>query len=197
MVGLWNRELEEHVHSFVSQAVLVQKWDAVMLENFKKIVQLQNQVRNVQVAQVKLNALLETIKAHQSDFHTLLDQLETSMDQLPKRAQASPEELRREEAFALAEEIDSALLNMGDQLAQTIGTLNSTTEKSMDPTNPLSAVLKILNLHQNSLGWLDSTANELQNALQAAQRNVSQLQVSDQATMRGRDQQEYAYQSPY
>ena len=168
-----------------------------MLDNFKKIVQLQNQVRNVQVAQVKLNALLETIKSHQSDFHSLLDQLESSVEQLPKRAQLSAEEMRREEAFQLAEEIDSALLNMGDQLGATIQTLNSTTEKTMDPSNPLSGVLKILNVHQNSLEWLDSTANELQNSLTAAQRNVSSLQVADQSQVRGMRQDYSQYQSPY
>jgi nuclear pore complex protein Nup62 len=114
LVSLWSRELEEHVHSFVAQAVQVASWDASMLDNFKKIVQLQNQVRNVQTAQTQLHALLATIQAHQAEFHSLLDNLEAGVDSLPSSRAAganhqqmmAPEEMRREEAFQLAEQID-------------------------------------------------------------------------------------------
>ena len=188
---LWGRELEEHVQSFVEQAVLVSKWDSVMLENFKKIVQLQNQVRNVQLAQVQLNALLGTIKAHQGEFHGLLDQLESSVESLPRRTQQlSAEELRREEAFLLAESIDRDLLNMSDALASTVQALNASTERQLAPDNPLSAVLKILNVHQNTLTWLDTSAGELQTSLQSAQRNVAQMQGQEQ-TARGARLNEY------
>lgn len=197
MVQLWSRELEDHVHSFVSQASLVQQWDSVLLANFKRIVALQTQARNVQVAQGRLNALLDTIKSHQSDFNVLLDQLESSVEQLPKRATPSAEEMRREEAFALAEEIDAALLHMADQLGGTVSALNAATEKQMDPTNPLSAVLKILNVHQNSLAWLDTTAADLQKELTATQRGVSQLQVQDQSQGRAMRQDYQAYQGRY
>jgi peptidoglycan hydrolase CwlO-like protein len=84
-----------------------------MLDNFKKIVQLQNQVRNVQTAQTQLHALLATIQAHQAEFHSLLDNLEAGVDSLPSSRAAganqqmmAPEEMRREEAFQLAEQID-------------------------------------------------------------------------------------------
>lgn len=178
MVLLWGRELEDHVHSFVEQAVLVSKWDEIMLGNFKKIVQLQNQVRNVQLAQAQLNGLLGTIKAHQSEFHSLLDNLEGAVESLPKRAQISAEELRREEAFILAESIDRDLLNMSDALSSTVSQLNTSTERQLSPDNPLSAILKILNVHQNSLNWLEDSAGELQNSLQSVQRNVSQITVA-------------------
>ena len=172
---LWGRELEDHVHSFVEQAVLVSKWDEIMLGNFKKIVQLQNQVRNVQLAQAQLNGLLGTIKAHQGEFHSLLDNLEGAVESLPKRAQMSAEELRREEAFLLAESLDRDLLNMSDALSSTVVSLNTATERSLAPDNPLSAILKILNVHQNSLNWLEDSASELQNSLQSVQRNVSHI----------------------
>lgn len=83
------------------------------------------------------------------------------------------------------------LLNMADTLASTVASLNTATERQLDPDNPLAAVLKILNVHHNSLSWIDDTASQLQHALTAVQRNVSQMQVQDQTQMRGTRQNAY------
>jgi len=183
-----------------------------MLSNFKSIVSLQNQVRQVQLAQTKLNALLDTLKTNQSDFATMLDGLEASLDQLPKRGAAaggmggmgggmesgSGEELAREQAFNLAEDIDASLLTMADQLSTCVESLNSHTERAIDPSNPLSAVVKILNVHQNSLNWIEQNAQELQTALNTAQRGMAQMQVQDPAQMRlAARMNEYGYDNQW
>jgi len=196
-VSLWSRELETHVQSFVSQAVQVAAWDSAMLDNFKKIVQLQNQVRNVQAAQTQLHALLATIQAHQQECHQMLDQLESQVEALPPRANPAPEEMRREEAFALAEQIDRDLLNMSDALASTVSSLNASTERSLAPTNPLSSVLKILNVHQDALGWLDGTARDVSASLAQTQRAVQQLQVQEQTSSRARAEFDQSWQRHY
>jgi hypothetical protein len=221
LVSLWSRELEEHVRSFVAQAELVSQWDTAMLENFKKIVQLQNQVRNVQLAQTQLHTLLGTIQDYQAEFHQRLDELERGVDAIPQRGTVSGEEMRREEAYRLAEQIDRTwpahkggkrivgeyfnqecsccvvgssgdLLNMSDTLASTVTSLNASTERSLEPAHPLSAVVKILNVHQDALAWLEEQTQEVGRALTATQSNVQSMQVQEQSSnMRAQRLSEY------
>lgn len=111
----------------------------------------------------------------------MLDTLEKQVETIPKRA-LTGDELKREEAYTLAEEIDSSLTNMSDSLVDTIRTLNMSTDRQFDPTNPFSAVLKILNVHMNSLQWIENNASEVENLLESTNAEVR----TSQETERGR-----------
>jgi hypothetical protein len=89
------------------------------------------------------------------------------------------------------------LLNMSDALASTVLSLNKSTERTLDPSNPLAAVLKILNVHQDALGWLDGTARDVAAALAQTQRHVQQMQVQEQTNSRARADYEAQWQRHY
>lgn len=183
IIGLWNRELEDHASAFVDQALLIAKWDELMLENLKKIIHLQNQVTSVQKQQTQLNGLLDTIRTNQEEFNTVLDELEEKVNQLPKRS--GNDDLKREEAYELAEVIDNSLLNMSETLSKSIQSLNNNTERHLDPNNPLTAVLKILNHHMTSLQWIEHSSEQLALKINVAQREVGATQTNTQNLQNG------------
>lgn len=49
----------------------------------------------------------------------------------------SHDEIKREDAYRLAEDIDNQLVQMSDSLKDTIEHLNKSTARSMDPQNPV------------------------------------------------------------
>jgi nuclear pore complex protein Nup62 len=68
---------------------------------------------------------------------------------------------QREEAYRLAEDIDSELNSMSATLLETIGDLNASATRQLDPANPLTQIIKILNMHMRSLQWVESQSVEL------------------------------------
>jgi len=76
-----------------------------------------------------------------------------SLDSIPRRISSS-DELKREETYRLAEDIDNSLHDMSDSLINTISLLNKTADRQLDTNNPLSQILKILNIHMDSIQWI-------------------------------------------
>jgi len=157
---MWNKDLEEHVQSFTEQANEIKKWDQQHFENGDKIIKLQQSVQDVQLSQQRLNRIIEAIKTNQQDLSQVISELERGVAAAGKRTLTS-DEIKREQAYKLAEEIDSQLTQMSESLNETVGKLNQAAERSLDPSNPLTKIVKILNVQMTSLNWIETAAADL------------------------------------
>lgn len=65
-------------------------------------------------------------------------------------------------SYQLAEGIDSQLKRMAQDLKDIIDHLNTTNASSQDSKNPIHQIAKILNLHMESLQWIDQNSAAMQ-----------------------------------
>ena len=161
---MWSADLEDHIAAFSSQCALIQSWDEQLIKNYDTIITLQTQVDTIQQQQMSMSRVMETIKSNQSELAVMLDGLENAIDSLPKPNAASltADDVRREKTYALAEQLDDDVHAMAQSLTSTIATLNSSNAAGLDDlSSPLMQLVAILNVHQNSLQWIETTTNEL------------------------------------
>ncbi len=167
ILNQWTRDLDEHVSTFTEQALRIRTRDQQLIEHGQKIMALQRNVQSVQMDQLKLTRVLETIKSNEEDLSQLITHLESSAEQGSKRT-STPDELRREDAYRMAEVVDDALNSMNGDLLDTISTLNKSTDSMLDPHHPITAVVKILNAHMTSLQYIESTTEQLEARLRTS-----------------------------
>jgi len=165
IIDLWNKDLEDHVQSFTEQANEIKKWDQQHFENGDKIIKLQQNVQDVQLSQQRLNRIIETIKTNQQDLFQVITELEKGVEKAGKK-NLNPDEIKREQAYKMAEDIENQLMQMSDSLNETIRKLNQTTERNLDPANPLTKIIKILNVQMTSLNWIENASLDLDAKLQ-------------------------------
>jgi len=186
---MWNKDLEDHVTAFTDQALEIKKWDQQLIDNGNKIITLQKSVQQAQVAQSKLNRIIQTIKISQQDLMGLVDQLEKiASDHSRANLKPGQDEIKRAEAYKLAEDIDAQLIQMSDSLTDTIKKLNTASDKTMDPHNPLTQIIKILNVQMNSLQWVEQNTVQVEQNLRKA---YDLMQMSRQGQVQFAGQRRY------
>lgn len=186
---MWNKELEDHVTAFQEHALEVKSWDERMFQNHDKIVHLDSQVEDVKYEQKKLDKILSKIKSNNNDLLQQIDELERFfVNRTDSSENLSNDERKREDAFALAQQIDGELSDMGETLTQTAERLSGLTNKSLshNANNTLAPVIKILNYQTASLQWIDDQSIDLNRRLQEADEQLKQLQLGKQVSMPSR-----------
>jgi nuclear pore complex protein Nup62 len=163
ILQMWASELEENVNTFTESARLVQQWDSQLMESFNSIKKLQEDLAIAQQQQSALNRLVETVKINQNDLSILIDQLEKQSTPTTQTSNAlSADVLKREESFALAEEIDSALSTLMESLTGTVKSVNTYSERGLENRSDMLAIVRILNMHLQTLQWIDRETGELE-----------------------------------
>lgn len=71
----------------------------------------------------------------------------------------------REYTYHLAENIDTQLKQMSEDLKEIIEHFNEA-NRAQDPSDPIVQIVKILNAHMNSLQWLIQRSNVLSQKIQ-------------------------------
>lgn len=173
---MWNKDLEDHVHSFIEQAREIKKFDTQLRDNGNKIIELHNGVLEVTESQTLLGNELETIKRDQEYLSQMIKEIEKLVDQSNKRNMRTKDELNREKAYKLAEDIDSQLMQMSDTIKETVIKLNRSNEQNIDPRNALNQIVKILNNQVTALQWIEGKSEDLETKLQKAQILVKKTQ---------------------
>jgi hypothetical protein len=220
ILNKWQQDLDQCTKDFHRQAVEVQGWDRVLIENGHAISKLYKSVGKVDETQNQIEQTLEYIESQQQELGAVLDQYEMQIRALmegststtaataggadaskaiggfglvgapggaggvaagrggmePIRFTAADEE--REKTYALAENLNKQVDEMGRQLASMIEDINSAkggasgAAGSVPQTvgglpglgtneNPITQIVKILDTHLTSLQWLDSSAEDL------------------------------------
>ncbi|XP_069668794.1 nuclear pore glycoprotein p62-like [Periplaneta americana] len=147
-INKWTLELEEQEKVFMNQATQVNAWDRLLIGNGEKIVGLNNAVERVKLEQQQLDNELDFILAQQRELEDCLAPLEK---ELGSNGVSDPE---REHIYQMAENMDTQLKQMSEDLKEIIEHLNET-NRTQDTSDPIVQIGRILNAHMNSLQWID------------------------------------------
>ncbi|XP_064384254.1 nuclear pore glycoprotein p62-like isoform X2 [Halichondria panicea] len=156
LINKWTLELQGQEELFLKQATQVNKWDRTLSENGDKIVELHGEVDRVKTEQERVNNELEMIEGQQSELNDLLASLESRIDHAPTHT-GHHADMQRNRTFTMAETVDSQLKQMSTDLKMIIEQMNKS-NTSADDENPFTQIVRILNAHTDSLGWIDHEA---------------------------------------
>ncbi|CAG9792408.1 unnamed protein product [Diatraea saccharalis] len=132
-INKWTLDLEEQEKTFINQATQINAWDRLLIANGEKIVELNDAVQSVKNEQEGLEHELDFVLAQQKELEELLAPLEKQLHDAPDRLR-DPE---REHMYSLAENLDSQLRQMSEDLKEVIEHLNET-NRSQDSNDPVS-----------------------------------------------------------
>ncbi|XP_076623310.1 nucleoporin 62 [Colletes latitarsis] len=158
-INKWTLELEEQEKVFVNQAAQVNAWDKLLISNGEKIVALNQEVERVKIEQQQLEHELDYVVGQQKELEDFLVPLEKELASLPV---SDPE---REYTYRLAEDLDTQLKRMSEDLKEIIEHLNQA-NRTQDSSDPIVQIGKILNAHMNSLQWLHQQTSLLNQKIQ-------------------------------
>ncbi|XP_006890006.1 PREDICTED: nuclear pore glycoprotein p62-like [Elephantulus edwardii] len=154
LIDKWSLDLEDHEKYFLHQATQVNAWDRTLLENGEKIITLHGEVEKMKKEQKRLEQELDFILSQQNELEDLLIPLEESVKDQSEPAYLQYADEERDRTYKLAENIDTQLKQMAQDLKDIIEHLN-TFQSPADNTDPLQQVCKILNAHMDSLHRID------------------------------------------
>ncbi|KAG7211374.1 hypothetical protein KM043_010663 [Ampulex compressa] len=158
-INKWTLELEEQEKVFVNQATQVNAWDKLLITNGEKIVTLNQEVERVKIEQQQLEHELDYVVGQQKELQDCLVPLEKEL------ASLSVSDPEREYTYRLAENLDTQLKQMSEDLKEIIEHLNEA-NRTQDSSDPIVQIGKILNAHMNSLQWLDQQTALLSQKIQ-------------------------------
>ncbi|OXU28446.1 hypothetical protein TSAR_016736 [Trichomalopsis sarcophagae] len=158
-INKWTLELEEQEKVFVNQATQINAWDRLLIANGEKIVTLNQEVERVKLEQQQLEHELDYVIGQQKELQDCLVPLEKEL------ALLSVTDPEREYTYRLAENIDTQLKQMSEDLKEIIEHLNEA-NRAQDSSDPIVQIVKILNAHMNSLQWLVQRTNLLNQKIQ-------------------------------
>lgn len=156
-INKWTLELEEQEKVFMNQVSQVNSWDRMLISNAEKIVNLNAAVEQVKLQQQQLEHELDFIVAQQRELEECLVPLETELENTTTTG-IDPE---REQTYDLAENLDSQLKQMSEDLKELIDLLNEMNRSGKDSNDPFVQIGRILNAHMNSLQWIDQNTTQL------------------------------------
>ncbi|XP_063834177.1 nuclear pore glycoprotein p62-like isoform X2 [Ostrinia nubilalis] len=170
-INKWTIELEDQEATFINQATQVNAWDRLLIANGEKIVELNDAVQSVKNEQESLEHELDFVLAQQRELEQLLAPLEKQLlDAAPDR----PRDPEIQHMYSLAENLDSQLRQMSEDLKEVIEHLNET-NRSQDSNDPIVQIGRILNAHMSSMQWVDSAIAQISSRLDALRATHDEL----------------------
>uniref|UniRef100_A0A4W4EYJ4 Nuclear pore glycoprotein p62 n=1 Tax=Electrophorus electricus TaxID=8005 RepID=A0A4W4EYJ4_ELEEL len=161
LINKWSSELEDQERHFLQQATQVNAWDRMLVENGEKITALHKDMEKVKLDQRRLDQELDFILSQQKELEDLLVPLEESVKEQSGTIYMQNADEERERTYKLAENVDSQLKRMSQDLKEIIEHLN-TSNGPADTSDPLQQICKILNAHMDSLQWVEQNSVLLQ-----------------------------------
>jgi len=179
----WTNELEEQEKKFIEQAVKVNYWDKTLMVNGEKITQLSNGITKIKTEHKKLEENVDKIKSMQRDLEATIEQLEIS---IPKGRTIIPE---RASMYARIENVDMQLQQTSKDLKEIIRHINDT-NRTVDKSDYVSQILKILNEHTDTLQWLNDNVDTAQECLEDVDRTHRAFRENQEQAIRAIFQKE-------
>ncbi|KPJ00529.1 Nuclear pore glycoprotein p62 [Papilio xuthus] len=124
------------------------------------IVELNDTIQSVKNEQQSLEHELDFVVAQQRELQEMLAPLERTLLADNDRLR-DPE---REHMYTLAENLDTQLRQMSEDLKEVIEHLNET-NRSQDTNDPIVQIGRILNAHMSSMQWIDNSIAQISTKL--------------------------------
>jgi len=178
IITRWASDLSKYQKEFQDQAAKVAAWDRLLVENGEKIQKLYLSTFEAERASTEVERQLASVECQQEELAAWLDRYEAEVDEMFSRQISQGETLQgpdqeRERTYKLAEKLTDRLDEMGKDLTTMIDAINeasATLTKSTKPDDPLSHIVRVLNVHLAQLQWIDQNATALQAKVTAAQK---------------------------
>lgn len=168
LINKWTLELEEQEKIFMNQATQVNSWDNMLISNSNKIMAINDAVEKVKIEQQALEQELEFISAQHSELDDCIKPLQ---DEFTK---SSHIDVEKAQTYILAENLDTQLRQMSEDLKEVIEHLNEANKNDNANDDPIVQIGLILNAHMSSLQWIESSASQITAQID----NISQMHDS-------------------
>ncbi|XP_030382578.1 nuclear pore glycoprotein p62-like [Scaptodrosophila lebanonensis] len=165
-LNLCTMELGEIEGEFIERAAQISATERALNQNNQKIVELNDAVQKLKLDQDMVAQELEVIDTQMGSLAETLVPLEKKFEELPCA------ELNQ--TSRLAENLDMQLKNMSGDLHELVGRLKQNNEEQSD-ADPVAQIGNILNTHVESLDWVSSQTNAIQQKLNEMEKAKNNL----------------------
>ena len=154
-INKWTSDLEEQGKLYGNQARHLNAWDRLLISNGEKILGVSNGIERIKQQQQQLDQELDFVLAQQKELEDCIAPLEKELDEVVVS------DIDRDQTYKLAENIDTQLKQMSEDLKEIIEHLNDETNKVQELSDPVIQIGRILNAHMNSLQWIDRNTSQI------------------------------------
>ncbi|KAB0804659.1 hypothetical protein PPYR_01629 [Photinus pyralis] len=158
-INKWTSDLEEQGKLFGNQARHLNAWDRLLISNAEKILGVSNGIERIKQQQDQLDQDLDFVLAQQKELEDCIAPLEKELSEIVVS------DVDRDQTYKLAENIDTQLKQMSEDLKEIIEHLNEDTNKVQEASDPIAQIGRILNAHMNSLQWIDRNTSQISSHL--------------------------------
>lgn len=120
---------------------------------------------------------LKFIEAHHTELEECITPLEKELERMPLG------DLDKAHTYQLAENLDTQLRQMSEDLKEVIEHLNEI-NKLQNPNDPIVQIGRILNAHMNSLQWVETSTAKINNKLDDVNRMYDTLRRNTERSLR-------------
>lgn len=177
MINKYTSELEEQEKVFINQATQVNSWDNLLNTNSKKIVELSNAVEKVKSEQKCLEDELKFIETQHTELEEFIAPLKKDVDKIPHS------DLEKAQTYSLAENLDTQLRQMSEDLKEVIEHLNEVS-KLQNSNDPIVQIGRILNAHMTSLQWIELSTSQINTKLEEINKMYDTLRRDTERSLR-------------
>lgn len=178
-IALWKAELEEDVKNYQKQAERVKMWDQQLRENQKVLNALVDTVHRLYLDQETLWNNIDQISELQCDIDRDLNELSLEVDKELEALDIQPTEASyiREQIYTRASDVDLHLTQMREGVEKIVAELNEARggEEAGKGSSDLSKILKVLNVHNDSLTFIESRSSHLERDARGLLRQMENL----------------------
>ncbi|XP_036031078.1 nucleoporin-62 C-terminal-like protein [Onychomys torridus] len=172
-------QLQNQEKRFHYPANQLNVWNHTLMKNRDEFTLLHHEVEKVKLDQRRLERELDLILAQQKELEHLLTPLEEFV-----KKQNGPFNLlyvgkEYERIYKLAENIDTELKRMSQDLKDIIVHLNSLGSPG-DATEPFQQICKLLNAHMDSLQWISQNSGIMQKKMKEVTKAFEEYHRKDQ-----------------
>lgn len=177
LINKYTLELEEQEKAFINQATQVNTWDNLLNDNSNKIIGLSKAVEKVKGDQKLLEDELKFLEAQHTELEETILPIEKELEKLPIG------DLDKAHTYQLAENLDTQLRQMSEDLKEVIEHLNEV-NKLQNPNDPIVQIGRILNAHMNSLQWVESSTAKINSKLEDINQMYDTLRRNTERSLR-------------
>ena len=180
VINEWHRELQTDSKAFTQHANTIASWDRQLIQHRSFLLKLEADLGVVLASQDALERQLEILQVHQKQVDDVLEQVKGDLEQSYRESRdggdAGDPAVQRDAMYESAEDISAKLSYMSNDLRETIGELNKASGfasggalgagigagAAATASDPLSAIVGILNNQLKALTWIDQQCNDIE-----------------------------------
>ena len=188
VINEWHRELQTDTKAFTQHANTIASWDRQLIHHRSYLLKLEADLGVVLASQDALERQLEILQVHQKQVDDVLEQVKGDLEQNYRENRDASDSgdpaVQRDAMYESAENISAKLSYMSSDLRETITELNKASGvagalgvgvgagPAATASDPLSAIVGILNNQLKALTWIDQQCGEIEGRMKVMGEDV-------------------------